>query len=155
MSYTYNHTEEFVKNMYEEIDVRTPEDLKKGVIARRLGLTVNRVPASSMRINKNIYLDSRISEPVSWQQFGHELCHALWHQDNQLHLSQDFIDLQEYQANLFAYYACVPTTMLMELDLPETLREAVHKVVTTFNVTSEFAQKRLELHTNKLYQESY
>lgn len=152
LSYTYTHADDYVKRLYENINIERPSQLCADTITQRLGMSTVYLPVEATRVGKVIYLDERLPQTIQWQQFGHELCHVLWHQDNQLHLAQSFIDLQENQANNFAYYACVPTPMLMDMELPETLREAVHKVSATFNVTPEFAQKRLEFHINKLYQ---
>lgn len=152
MSYTYTTADDYVKNLYQTIGISRPAQLCADTIAQRLGMKTVYLPVDATRIGEVIYLDERLPQKIQFQQFGHELCHVLWHPDNQLHLTQAFIDMQENQANNFAYYACIPTPMLMEMELPETLREAVHKVSDMFNVTAEFAQKRLEMHINKMYQ---
>lgn len=152
MSYPLTTADEYVKNLYETISIYEPAQLSEEVIAHRLGKSVVYLPVDCTRIGNVLYLDNRLPQKERWQLFGHELCHVLWHNDNQLHLSQSFIDMQERDANNFAYYACVPSAMLLEMTLPDTMQEAVHRIATTFNVTLAFAQKRLEMHISKLYQ---
>lgn len=152
LKYVYTHADDYVKKLYETINIECPSQLCADTITRRLGMSTVYLPVEATRVGKVIYLDERLPQTIQWQQFGHELCHVLWHQDNQLHLAQSFIDLQENQANNFAYYACIPTPMLMGMELPETFGEAVHRVSTTFKVTPEFASKRLEFHLSKMYQ---
>lgn len=155
MSYVLNTTEEFIKALYRNINVTEPQHLQPAEIVERLSLSVAYLPVRSTRVDNHIFLDIRLSTKEQWQEFGHELCHALWHHDNQFHLTRSYIDYQETQAKKFSYYACVPTCMLMKLDLSNDFQEAIRKISRTFNVTSEFAQKRLELHINKMYQSMY
>lgn len=152
MSYTFSSTEEYIKNMYEAIGVFTPNQLHPERISEHLNISIAYLPVRSWRVDDYIFLDNRLDASEQWQEFGHELCHALWHQDNQYHLTKPYIQYQESQANHFAYYACVPTQMLLEIPLPDDMRSAVHRICTTFNVTPVFAQKRLELYLNKMYQ---
>ncbi|GIO25296.1 ImmA/IrrE family metallo-endopeptidase [Oceanobacillus sp. J11TS1] len=81
-----------------------------------------------------------------WMMFGHEVCHYLRHCGIQLVMNKLFIDLQEYQANYFAYHFCVPTFMLDELKI-----NSVKDIVDHFNVDYEFAWKRFEIYQNKHY----
>ena len=155
MNFTRTHADETVTKLYEKIGINRPPLLSPDVIAYRLGIELNYLPVDSMRINKKMYLDSRLSTEEQWQQFGHELCHVLWHQDNQLKLSQSFIDMQERQADNFALYACIPTYALLDMQLPSTEREAIGALAEAFHVTPQFAQKRLNLHLSHLYQTTY
>src|SRR5699024_8167333 len=99
---------------------------------------------------KPFYLDNEINLERStkmqeWVEFAHEVCHYLQHVGIQLVMHPLFIDLQEYQANHFAYHFCVPTVMLEnENDL------SVRKIMNLFNVEYEFAERRLEMYKNKL-----
>ena len=155
MTFTRTHADETVSKLYQSIGINRPPLLNPDTVAHRLGIELNYLPVDSMRINKRMYLDSRLSTEEQWQQFGHELCHVLWHQDNQLKLSQSFIDMQERQADNFALYACIPTDALLSEPLPSTEWEAVAILVETFGVTPEFALKRLKLHLSHLYQTTY
>ena len=155
MNYSRTHADDTIKKLYESIGINRPPLIAPDIIAYRLGLELAYLPVDSLRINNRIYLDSRLSTEIQQQQFGHELCHVLWHQDNQLKLEQSFIDMQERQADNFALYACIPTDMLLSMPLPSTECEAVSVLTETFNVTPEFALKRLKLHLSKMYQTTY
>lgn len=151
MNFTRTHADETVTKLYEKIGINRPPLLSPDVIAYRLGIELVYLPVDSMRINKKMYLDSRLSTEEQWQQFGHELCHVLWHQDNQLKLSQSFIDMQERQADNFALYACIPTDALLDMQLPSTEREAIGALAEAFNVTEEFVAKRIALNVTSMY----
>lgn len=152
MAYPLTTADDFVTKLYKTININDPTQLREEIIAERLNKSIVYLPVDCMRIGNVLYLDERLPQEERWQVFGHELCHALWHNDNQLHLAQSFIDMQERDANHFAYYACVPTAMLLAMSLPSTVREAVSMLSEAFNVTPLFAQKRLEMHINKMYQ---
>ncbi|HLR71553.1 MAG TPA: ImmA/IrrE family metallo-endopeptidase [Pseudogracilibacillus sp.] len=77
--------------------------------------------------------------------FGHEVCHYLRHCGNQLKMHPLFLQLQESQANHFAYHFCVPTFMLQQL------REVtIYDVMELFNVEFDFALRRLEMYRNNV-----
>lgn len=152
MTYCMTTADEYVTRMYETVNMHKPSELCPRTICERLGKSLVYLPAKCTRVGDVIYMDSRLSREECWQTFGHELCHLLWHHDNQLHLSQSFIDMQERDANNFAYYACVPSCMLMNIELSDDFNLAVHRIATTFNVTPAFAKRRLEIHISKLYQ---
>jgi Zn-dependent peptidase ImmA (M78 family) len=151
-NYIYHTADEAVDSMYRRIRLKRVTQLSPDVIAERLGISLAYLPVKSMRINQSIYLDSRLSKEAQWEQFGHELCHVLWHPDNQLHLTQSFIDMQERQANNFALFVCIPTKMLLDMTMPEERDHAIHRIMRLFNVSRPFAERRLNLHMNKLYQ---
>lgn len=154
-NYVFHTADETVKKLYASINVTLARQLCPMDISESLGIDLAFLPVSSMRINKSIYIDSRLSTEGRWEQFGHELCHVLWHPDNQLHLTQSFIDMQERQANNFALFACIPTNMLMDMDMPNERRPAIHRMMQTFNVSRPFAERRLDLHIEKMNQLTY
>lgn len=154
-NYVFHTADETIKKLYASINVTLARQLCPSAIAERMNIELAFLPVASMRINKNIYLDSRLSTVEQWEQFGHELCHVLWHPDNQLHITQSFIDMQERQANNFALYACIPTSMLMEMEMPKERSHAIHRMMETFNVSKPFAERRLDLHIEKMYQFSH
>src|SRR5699024_12610101 len=80
-----------------------------------------------------------------WQEFGHELCHVLWHAGRQENISDSFCSYQEGQADNFAYHLCIPTFMLCRLKGVST-----YEVMNLFNVEYGFASKRLEMYRNKI-----
>ena len=150
--YVFHTADETIKNLYASIDVTHERQLSPENIAERLRIELAFLPVPSMRINQSIYIDSRLSTEYRWEQFGHELCHLLWHSDNQLHLTQSFIDMQERQANSFALYACIPTAMLMAMEMPSERAYAIHRMMKLFGVSPPFAERRLDLHIEKMYQ---
>ena len=154
-NYVFHTADETVKKIYSSINLSHPDHLSPILIAESLNIELAYLPVNSMRINRNIYLDDRLSTEEQWEQFGHELCHVLWHPDNQLHLTQSFIDMQERQANNFALYACIPTDMLMRMEMPPDRCHAIHRMMETFHVTRPFAERRLDLHIEKMNQLTY
>jgi Zn-dependent peptidase ImmA (M78 family) len=91
----------------------------------------------------SIILDIYKSEQEQWEDFGHELAHILWHGGNQIEMPDTLARFQEVKANNFALQFCVPTFMLLDLVIPHNLNEAVFFIMETFNVTGDFARKKL------------
>ncbi|HAM81614.1 ImmA/IrrE family metallo-endopeptidase [Ornithinibacillus bavariensis] len=86
----------------------------------------------------------RSTKQKEWQLFGHELGHSLRHCGHQLKMHPLFKELQEYQANYFAYHFCIPTFMLDKL-----INYTVKDIMALFNVENDFALRRLEMHKGK------
>lgn len=150
--YTCNSSEEYVNNMYREIGIHHPHQLALEEIAARNGISVFYLPTEPMNIETAIVLDSRNSEAVQWQDFGHELCHALWHAGRQIAVPMPLEVYQESKANNFAQYICIPTFMLRNMDLPAYERNAVWMIQETFGVEREFAEKRLRQYIKNLFE---
>lgn len=143
MRFRYSHLEDYIKNLYLNIDITKPEQLKMKTIASRLNLKLLLVPLKSMCAGNLICIDARLHKEERWEQFGHELCHALWHSGNQLGVPLLFREYQEWKANNFALHFCVPTFMLDELKLDREYFKAIYQIQDTFNVDEEFAKKDL------------
>lgn len=79
------------------------------------------------------------------EDFGHELCHVLKHAGNHFQMNKLFRELQEFQANQFMYHFCVPTFMLLQMELPQWRSQALATIAAVFRVTKEFADKRLDM----------
>ncbi|HSH24972.1 MAG TPA: ImmA/IrrE family metallo-endopeptidase [Massilibacterium sp.] len=125
------------------MEITKPEELAIENVAKKLKLQVV-YRKKAFRFGDEIIL-SRGTKQQEWQLFGHEICHYLVHPGNQLKMHFLFRDLQEYQANHFAYHFCVPTFMLEnENDL------SIYKVMNLFNVEYDFALKRLEMYERKM-----
>lgn len=150
MSYTYNWSEQYVNNMCQAIDIYQPHQLSIDALSSRNGISVFYRPCESMNLGAGIILDSRLSDAEQWEDFGHELCHALWHAGNQLTMPMPFQVYQENKSINFAQYLCIPTFMLERMDLPATESEAVWSIMETFKVTREFAAKRLHQYLQNL-----
>lgn len=143
MRYTYNSVEDYVNKMYKAIGVYHSRQLVIKTIAARLGLTIIYVRMESTHYGNVIYLDNRLTDSEQWQDFGHELCHVLWHAGNQLVMPPLYRDYQEWKAFNFGMHVCVPTFMLDNMSFPRDFEGAVLLVQETFNVTYEFAEMRL------------
>ncbi|MEH7493597.1 ImmA/IrrE family metallo-endopeptidase [Neobacillus niacini] len=148
MNYIYTPIEDYVEKLYRHLSINVPEEIDMIDIAAKLNIWLYFENLGSRAIERNgtytIFIDKRISCQEQWQDFGHELCHALIHSGNQLQLPRDFISFQEYKARNFAFHFCVPTFMLEKLELPKMKKEAIELIAITFNVTRDFAKKRME-----------
>lgn len=142
MKYTNTHLEDYIQKLYHSIDIYHPRQLDIETVSARLGISVDYYPTPSVTFGSNIILDSRLSYELQWQQFGHEVCHALWHSGNQLHAPLSFRQYQEWKAKNFAYQLCMPTFMLQKLKLSSDHRENVFKIHKKFNVDIPFAIRR-------------
>lgn len=150
-SYTCNWSEEYVNNMYRAIGIHHPHQLDIEEIAARNKSSVIYLPNAPMRVENVIILDSRVSDAKRWQDFGHELCHVLWSLGNQITMPMPLEVYQENKSNNFAQYACIPTFMLQNLNMPAYEREAVWMIQEKFGVEREFAEKRLKQYIRNLY----
>lgn len=143
MGKTYIWSEEFVNNMYYGLDIYHPHQLDLEEIAARNGLSVFYRPCEPMQLGDAIILDSRASDSQQWQDFGHELCHALWHEGSSFSVPMPYQVYQEARAENFAQFVCVPSFMLQNLDIPAYFQEAVWMIQETFCVDRQFAERRL------------
>ncbi|WP_158289586.1 ImmA/IrrE family metallo-endopeptidase [Paenibacillus flagellatus] len=154
--YDYRLTplEQTIERIYSTMDIREPHQLDVETISHKLGIWVHYAPFSSRAIDRgglqSIVLDNRLSRQEQWQDFGHELCHLMHHAGNQLSMGESFIRLQETKATNFAYQFCVPTFMLLAVELPRLESEAAASIAAVFGVTSEFAGERLKRHRRQL-----
>ncbi|WP_248930126.1 ImmA/IrrE family metallo-endopeptidase [Paenibacillus hamazuiensis] len=150
MKYGYKMTplEETVSGMLQHLGITQPEQLEPEVIADKLDIWVHYAEMSSRALERggmgSIILDSRLSREEQMEDFAHELCHILLHAGNQLVMPIDFIRLQEAKADQFAMHLCVPTFMLLALELPEHKTEAAASIASIFRVRPAFALRRLE-----------
>lgn len=144
MANTYNHLEEYILQLLNRIGIYHPHQLNIENIYSRMGLVIHYIPHDAMFIAGNLFLDSRKNSAQQWQDFGHELCHALWHAGDQAIIPLSMREYQEWKAENFAQNLCVPSFMLKDIDLPAYEREAVWMIQEKFGVDRQFAEKRLE-----------
>ncbi|MGI2329701.1 ImmA/IrrE family metallo-endopeptidase [Planococcus sp. YIM B11945] len=144
MSRTYNNLEEYIRQLLHRLSIYHPHQLNTETVSSRLGLVLHYLPYDAMYIAGHIFLDSRKPDNQRWQEFGHELCHHLWHEGDQALMSVMMREWQEWKAINFAYNLCVPSFMLEGMDLPAYEREAVWVIMEKFGVERVFAEKRLE-----------
>jgi Zn-dependent peptidase ImmA (M78 family) len=150
MKYHTTLLEDWIKSFYSNIGIYHPRQLDLHSIANRLGYTVIYRDISSRIYDNEVILDQRLSEQEQWQEFAHELCHVERHAGNQLIMTKQFIELQEFQANLFAFHFCIPTFMLLRLQLPENRKQAMYYLANLFNVTLDFSDRRIDLFKNRM-----
>lgn len=144
----YTHLEDYIKSLYTSIGITKSEQLGIRSVGAKMRLKVIFAPLNSFT-NEVICIDTRLSEQEQWQQFGHELCHVLWHCGNQFAIPLSFREYQEWKANNFAYHFCVPTFMLDEMKLDREYYKAIYQIQKAFNVDENFAKKRLDYYNSK------
>ena len=150
MANTYNNLEEYIQKLLHHIDIYHPHQLNIEDIYSRLGIEVHFLEQDAMFVFGRIFLDSRTSNATQWQDFGHELCHALWHAGNQALIPLSMREYQEWKAENFAQHLCIPSFMLNRMNIPDYEWEAVWMIMETFGVSKEFAQKRLNQYLRNL-----
>ncbi|MGJ9460327.1 ImmA/IrrE family metallo-endopeptidase [Oceanobacillus sp. CF4.6] len=144
MAINYTHLEDCINALYKTMRINKPHQLEITQIANHLQLKIH-YSSFSLRMGNVIVLRNS-SKQREWQSFGHEVGHYLGHEGNQMKMFYMFLELQEWQANAFAYHFCVPTFMLEEIKNP-----TVYEVMDLFNVEYEFAMNRLEMYERKMY----
>ncbi|WP_240458774.1 MULTISPECIES: ImmA/IrrE family metallo-endopeptidase [Virgibacillus] len=145
----YTHLEDYIYELYTSIGIEIPANLDKQIIAKKLGVEIIYEEDKLFRFDNEISL-IRSDMRQEWMDFGHEIGHYLRHCGCQLNMHRLFIDLQEWQANNFAYHFCVPTFMLGKL-----YNYTIYDVMQLFNVDYDFAYTRLEMHKNKMLTGGY
>ncbi|MBR0627371.1 MULTISPECIES: ImmA/IrrE family metallo-endopeptidase [Bacillus] len=142
------HLDDWIEAFYHQINIKNPSELDLLDIAYRSNLKVEFLNISSRYYAGTIIIDNRLSPQEQWQDFGHELCHALRHEGNQLIMPPLFRELQEMQAKRFAYKFCIPTFMLRKFKYEQIKYDASCILANQFNVTRSFAYRRLSLFFN-------
>lgn len=154
MKYQTTLLEDWIKDFLNNLGIYHPHQLNMETVSNRLGLHVIEKNVKSRVVEGIVFLDSRLSEKEKWQEFSHELKHYLKDEGNQLLLPKSFVELQEYKAENFALHFCVPTFMLLNKEISNYINfeDGVQYVSETFNVTKEFAHKRLLHFRNQIFQ---
>jgi Zn-dependent peptidase ImmA (M78 family) len=148
MRYVMTALEKEIKQMYLSWGIRNPYQMDLYKIAEKLDVWIHIADYESQTIERadglfSVVLDIYKSEAEQWEDFGHELAHVLYHAGNQLNMTDSFAEFQETKANNFALQFCIPTFMILESGLPPTRNEAILFLMETFNVTENFASKKL------------
>lgn len=138
----YTHLEDYIYNLFKLLEIKEPKDLTIEKVSKKLGLTVTyKNKAYRFENEINIQKSTKMQE---WLDFTHEVCHYLRHCGSQVSMHPLFRQLQEYQADYFAYHFCVPTFML------EKIKEvSIYEIMNQFNVEYEFAVRRFEMYQNR------
>lgn len=139
----YTGLEAFIESFYKRLEIVTPSQLCISAVADALKIEILYSETVSLRLDNYIVL-RRSTDRQEWQEFGHEVCHYLLHEGDQRFMHPLFLDLQENQANYFAYHFCIPTFMLQQLYI-----KSVYDITRHFPVDFSFALHRLEMYQNK------
>ncbi|WP_442601750.1 ImmA/IrrE family metallo-endopeptidase [Paenibacillus sp. KN14-4R] len=146
--YRLTPLEYWIEDMYKRIQITQPSQLGIFEIAQKLNVWVYFMEMGSQAMDRNgvysICINRRISPQEQWEDFLHELCHVLRHSGNQVEMSDEFMDMQEVEANAFQLYAAIPYSMFKQLELPQTQHEIIDLLAVEFRVTHALAQRRLE-----------
>ncbi|PEK39098.1 hypothetical protein COF81_16580 [Bacillus pseudomycoides] len=152
--YFTTQIEDYIKKLYHSLSIFIPEQIDMVTIAQKLNIWLHLAPFGSRAICRDdlpsIIIDNRTTLYHQWEDFGHELCHVLFHAGNQLYMPKLFLDYQETKAKNFMLHFCIPTFMLRTLDFPETRMESIHLIAKTFNVSFQIAKQRLLHYENQL-----
>lgn len=154
----YSNLEDFVKNIYRKIGILTPNEIDMQTIADSLNIKLRFWDEPSEAIENNgeywILLNEDLGPTEQWQDFAHELCHVLQHEGYQQNMPISFRLYQEVKAESFMYNFCVPTFMLEGYEIANyyNIEDGVPIIARDFNVTEEFARKRLVHLRNKILQ---
>lgn len=155
-THPYNTTqiEDYIQKLYQSLSIFIPEQIDMLTIAHKLNIWLHFAPFGSRAICidnlPSIIIDNRIMGYQQWEDFGHELCHVLFHVGNQIYIPKLFLEYQEAKANNFMLHFCIPTFMLRSLDLPETKKAAIYLIAKTFNVSYHIAERRLSHYENQI-----
>ncbi|PAD70851.1 hypothetical protein CHH83_01235 [Bacillus sp. 7586-K] len=157
MDYYLSLLEQKIQKIYTDLGIFSPLDVDPYHIANEYNVWIYFHKGESKiykRENElySMYLDERLSIQEQWQDFGHEFGHVVQHVGNQHNLDKPFRKLQERQANNFMYHFCVPTFMLLDYELTNYYGDGIYFIMDKFNVTMNFAQKRLEMFRRQLSQ---
>lgn len=155
MNYQFTPLEDAVTYLYQKLHINVPSQIDMINIASNLDIWLHFVDFESAAIDRNglcsILINRNLSSQRQWEDFGHELGHALFHYGHQWFMPEDFIAFQEAKANNFALQFCIPTFMLLRMPIPSTTREFISDICMTFNVTETFAKRRLEHFEKQLF----
>lgn len=158
-NYHMTPTEQAVEELYQQLNITEPNQIDMFDIARKLNIWLHFEPIASISFSRNdmhsMIIDSRLSPQEQWEDFGHELYHLIRNAGNQLLLPESFVRMQESRADNFALDFCIPTFMLLNMPLTGTRPELIETVAETFNVTPQFAEKRLKKHEIRLSSNSF
>ena len=150
MANTYNNLEDYIMKLLNRIDIFHPHQLTIENVYPRLGLSIYYIPHDSMAIAGSLVLDNRKNEEALWQDFGHKLCHALWHAGDQAVLPLSMREYQEWKAENFSQHLCIPSFMLDKMKLSEHENEAIWMILEMFGAERWFAEKRLQQYLRNL-----
>ncbi|MET3846844.1 ImmA/IrrE family metallo-endopeptidase [Paenibacillus sp. OAE614] len=144
--YKQTALEEFIAERYISHSLLKPDDLDIHQIADCFKIEIyydNCIPCSDNE-KRVIFLNLKYKERELREIFFHELCHVLRHVGDQRRLPSLFKEGQEVEADQFKFYAAIPFHIINNLPVPQQRGQAIKYIADTFQVTKEFAEKRLD-----------
>ncbi|UTR14310.1 ImmA/IrrE family metallo-endopeptidase [Salipaludibacillus sp. LMS25] len=155
MKYIHTHREDYVMAFYKKLNILQPRDIIPDDIARSLHIFIkyHDKPSNFQCIGryKAIMLQQGLTKEEERLHFFHELGHLLRHSGSQLFMPNEFIELQEWDANHFQFYAAMPWHMMRTFDFQSS--NIVEDLSESFKVPPAFAEKKLAfvLHKTREY----
>lgn len=154
MNWSYQTTllEDWITAFYQNLGIRTPNDLCIDKIAHKCNVILLKENIDSYYLAndyiKMIVIDSRLSLEQQREVFFHELCHVLRHAGMQGMMPIAFRELQEWDAVRFSRYAAIPAHMLQYIRLEKD--NTIADMSEMFGVTPDLCKKRLTQIHNKI-----
>lgn len=158
MNYRLTNLEEDIQKLYLSLSICSPFEIDMKDISDKLGIDLifEDVGSQTLRSKSKYYIFINEKLPIQnqWQDFGHELGHWFKHVGDQKGAYINFRNLQEWQADNFMYHFCIPTFMLLNLNICNysNIEDGVPFVSKTFNVTEDFARERLQMFQRQMFQ---
>ena len=153
MFYRTTALEDYIKILYEKLGIFHPNERNIYDIAQQLKFSIHHTHFESQYVShpfKLINLCTDQNHFERFEDFGHELFHALLDVGSNFMMPQGLRELREFKANNFMYHFCIPTFMLRKLELPSI--NTAGFIAETFGVTLLFAKVRLEHYQRRLFQ---
>ncbi|WP_406944525.1 ImmA/IrrE family metallo-endopeptidase [Halobacillus sp. SY10] len=145
--YQYTMLESQIKNFLHSKSIFVPKQLTMARLTKRTNINLRFYDDDSAATVSNgavyIFINERLPENLQWIEFCHEFCHATQHYGDQMRLQKSFVEYQESKARNFAMHLSVPTLMLRRMHLPHNIIESSYMVADMFNVTPNYALRRL------------
>lgn len=147
--YSKTPIERWLENFYRENSIHSPADLDIYVIAEALNIVIKDSPGPDRAIWDDehkiaiIFLHTNRTSIEKREIFFHELCHPIRHCGTQENMySEEFLLMQEEQAEQFQLYASMPFFMVSKYCHQNDHLAAT--LANEFHVSIELARSRLE-----------
>lgn len=145
-------SEHAVHDLYSYLNIRYPDEIDLDLVAEACHIEVIRETGRSRTMTHPdrsgwmlVQVDASLPGTEQRERLAHEIFHCLIHAGGQLQLPISFVELQESQAHAGAAHLLMPLWMLKSLFLPSNREGLIHYLADTFNVTLNFANRRVEL----------
>ena len=152
MSKHWTYTETYVKGLYDQLAISSPEQLNIHKISQQLNIHLIYWDEESQAVKYDnvyfIFLTNGLNKEEEYETFMHELGHLLLHIGRQDNMPKAFRDYQEYKAKQFMLHATVPTFMLEKV-IENSTYSPILTIQKAFNVSLSVAKQRYEHYYNR------